>query len=203
MAGAESQWRILVELDRTDSHGALWPGRLSSRISGAERGLRCGRVAQRRLNRQAPFHGGGRRLRRRPFDRCRRRQLHPGSNVVQISKHGSGRAYWSVQGKYYSTEQKLYQQGTLSLNLTRDYFKLSAHHQGWTDRLPARSAQGSRQCRRYLGRAHCGQRLSGEVSADRGSNSGGHRVRAAGGQLQDSRPAANLAVLVYAARVLR
>jgi alpha-2-macroglobulin len=51
-------------------------------------------------------------------------QLHPGSNVVQVNKHGSGRAYWSVQGKYYSTEQKLYQQGTLSLNLTRDYFKL-------------------------------------------------------------------------------
>jgi uncharacterized protein YfaS (alpha-2-macroglobulin family) len=51
-------------------------------------------------------------------------QLHPGSNVVQVTKHGSGRAYWSVQGKYYSTEQKLYQQGTLSLNLTRDYFKL-------------------------------------------------------------------------------
>jgi uncharacterized protein YfaS (alpha-2-macroglobulin family) len=52
-------------------------------------------------------------------------QLHPGSNVIEISKHGTGRAYWSVQGKYYSTEKKLYQQGTLSLNLTRDYFKLS------------------------------------------------------------------------------
>jgi uncharacterized protein YfaS (alpha-2-macroglobulin family) len=52
-------------------------------------------------------------------------QLRPGSNAVQVTKHGSGRAYWSVQGKYYSTEQKLYQQGTLSLNLTRDYFKLT------------------------------------------------------------------------------
>ncbi len=52
-------------------------------------------------------------------------QLHAGGNVVQISKHGNGRSYWSVQGKYYSTEQKLYQQGTLSLNLTRDYFKLT------------------------------------------------------------------------------
>jgi uncharacterized protein YfaS (alpha-2-macroglobulin family) len=52
-------------------------------------------------------------------------QLHAGSNSVQVAKHGSGRAYWSVQGKYYSTEQKLYQQGTLSLNLTRDYFKLT------------------------------------------------------------------------------
>jgi uncharacterized protein YfaS (alpha-2-macroglobulin family) len=52
-------------------------------------------------------------------------QLHAGSNQVQITKHGNGRAYWSVQGKYYSTEQKLYQQGTLSLNITRDYFKLT------------------------------------------------------------------------------
>jgi alpha-2-macroglobulin len=51
-------------------------------------------------------------------------QLRSGSNVVQLSKHGAGRAYWSVQGKYYSTEQKFYQRGTLSLNLTRDYFKL-------------------------------------------------------------------------------
>jgi hypothetical protein len=57
-------------------------------------------------------------------------QLHPGSNVVQITRHGTGRAYWSVQGKYYSTEKKLYQQGTLSLNLTRDYFKLVPITQG-------------------------------------------------------------------------
>ncbi len=46
-------------------------------------------------------------------------------NAVQIVKHGNGKAYWTVQGKYYSTEQKFYQQGTLSLNLTRDYFKLT------------------------------------------------------------------------------
>jgi uncharacterized protein YfaS (alpha-2-macroglobulin family) len=51
-------------------------------------------------------------------------QLHPGSNAVVVTKHGTGRAYWTAQGKYYSAEQKFYQQGTLSLNLTRDYFKL-------------------------------------------------------------------------------
>jgi hypothetical protein len=49
---------------------------------------------------------------------------------VVVTKHGSGRAYWTVQGKYYSTEQKFYQQGTLSLNLTRDYFKLVPVNQG-------------------------------------------------------------------------
>jgi uncharacterized protein YfaS (alpha-2-macroglobulin family) len=52
-------------------------------------------------------------------------QLQPGNNTVQVSKQGTGRAYWSVQGKFYSTEQRLYQQGTLSLNVTRDYFKLT------------------------------------------------------------------------------
>jgi uncharacterized protein YfaS (alpha-2-macroglobulin family) len=52
-------------------------------------------------------------------------QLQPGSNTVQISKQGTGRAYWSLQGRFYSTEQKLYQQGSLSLNVTRDYFKLT------------------------------------------------------------------------------
>jgi alpha-2-macroglobulin len=51
-------------------------------------------------------------------------QLHPGANTVELRKSGNGRAYWSTQGKYYSTAQKLYQHGTLSLNLTRDYFKL-------------------------------------------------------------------------------
>lgn len=50
--------------------------------------------------------------------------LQQGANTVQIVKHGAGRAYWSAQGVFYSTEQKLYQKGNLSLNLTRDYFKL-------------------------------------------------------------------------------
>lgn len=54
-----------------------------------------------------------------PGDRLRAQD-----NAVQIVKHGSGKAYWTVQGKYFSTEKKLYQRGTLSLNLTRDYFKL-------------------------------------------------------------------------------
>jgi uncharacterized protein YfaS (alpha-2-macroglobulin family) len=52
-------------------------------------------------------------------------ELQAQGNTVQIVKHGTGRAYWSVQGVYYSTEQKLYQKGNLSLNLTRDYFKLT------------------------------------------------------------------------------
>jgi hypothetical protein len=45
-------------------------------------------------------------------------------NIVEVVKHGTGVAYWTSQGRYYATEKKFYQQGTLSLNLTRDYFKL-------------------------------------------------------------------------------
>ncbi|HEY4381862.1 MAG TPA: alpha-2-macroglobulin family protein [Acidobacteriaceae bacterium] len=51
--------------------------------------------------------------------------LQTGSNTVQIVRRsGTGRMYWSTRGVYYSTEKKDFQAGTMSLNLTRDYFKL-------------------------------------------------------------------------------
>lgn len=51
--------------------------------------------------------------------------LAPGSNSVQIARHsGSGRIYWSARGEFYSTEKKDFQAGNMSLNLTRDYYKL-------------------------------------------------------------------------------
>jgi len=51
--------------------------------------------------------------------------LQPGGNTVQIVRRsGSGRVYWSARGLYYSTEKKDFQAGTMSLNLTRDYYKL-------------------------------------------------------------------------------
>jgi alpha-2-macroglobulin len=46
------------------------------------------------------------------------------NNTIEIVRSGSGQVYWTTQGTYYSTEHKLYQKGTLSLNLTRDYFRL-------------------------------------------------------------------------------
>jgi alpha-2-macroglobulin len=46
-------------------------------------------------------------------------------STIDIARSGTGRAYWTAQGTYFSTEHKLYQQGTLSLNLTRDYFRLT------------------------------------------------------------------------------
>ncbi len=51
--------------------------------------------------------------------------LQAGSNNVQVVRSsGTGRIYWSVRGRFYSTDKKDFQSGTLSLNLTRDYFKL-------------------------------------------------------------------------------
>ena len=52
-------------------------------------------------------------------------QLQPGANIVHIVRRGgSGRAYWSVRGQYFSTDKSAFQAGTMALNLTRDYFKL-------------------------------------------------------------------------------
>ena len=46
-------------------------------------------------------------------------------NTIDIARTGNGRAYWTTQGTYFSTEHKLYQQSSLTLNLTRDYFRLT------------------------------------------------------------------------------
>ena len=51
--------------------------------------------------------------------------LAPGSNTVRIVRTGgAGPIYWSARGRFFSTDRKAFQSGTLSLNLTRDYFKL-------------------------------------------------------------------------------
>ncbi|HUY82013.1 MAG TPA: alpha-2-macroglobulin family protein [Acidobacteriaceae bacterium] len=50
-------------------------------------------------------------------------------NTVQVVRKGAGVAYWTAQSQWYSTDQKKYQRGTLSLNLTRDYFKLVPEQQ--------------------------------------------------------------------------
>ncbi len=52
-------------------------------------------------------------------------QLASAGNKIQIVRTaGTGRVYWSARGRYFSTEKKDFQAGTLSLNLTRDYYKL-------------------------------------------------------------------------------
>jgi hypothetical protein len=58
-------------------------------------------------------------------------QLAPGENRIQIRMNGIGRLYWAIRGEYYSTEKKLFQSNKLSLNITRDYFRLApASEQG-------------------------------------------------------------------------
>jgi uncharacterized protein YfaS (alpha-2-macroglobulin family) len=52
-------------------------------------------------------------------------QLHAGNNSIRIQKSGSGRLYWSARGEFYSTEKKYFQNNKLSLNITRDYYRLA------------------------------------------------------------------------------
>jgi hypothetical protein len=54
-------------------------------------------------------------------------QLYADANNVRIVRRGSsGRVYWSVRGQYFSTIKSAFQSGSMSLNLTRDYFKLQS-----------------------------------------------------------------------------
>jgi uncharacterized protein YfaS (alpha-2-macroglobulin family) len=52
-------------------------------------------------------------------------QLQPGANTIHIHKSGTGRLYWSASGHYYSNEKRVIQQNKLSLNITRDYYRLA------------------------------------------------------------------------------
>ena len=53
------------------------------------------------------------------------KQLQPGANTIHIHKSGTGRLYWSASGHYYSNEKRVIQQNKLSLNINRDYYRLS------------------------------------------------------------------------------
>jgi uncharacterized protein YfaS (alpha-2-macroglobulin family) len=58
-------------------------------------------------------------------------QLQPGTNNVRVVRTGgTGRAYWSARGQYFSTDRSAFQAGTMTLNLTRDYFKLQPTQKG-------------------------------------------------------------------------
>jgi uncharacterized protein YfaS (alpha-2-macroglobulin family) len=52
-------------------------------------------------------------------------RLSAGENRIQVRKTGNGRLYWSASAVYYSTAKKLFQSNQLSLNITRDYFRLA------------------------------------------------------------------------------
>jgi alpha-2-macroglobulin len=52
------------------------------------------------------------------------------TNKIEIRKNGAGRLYWSTRGSYYSTDKKLYRSGSFTLNIARDYYKLTSVNNG-------------------------------------------------------------------------
>jgi len=57
-------------------------------------------------------------------------QLDPGVNHVRVEVSGEGRLYYSVRSEYYSAEAQLEKTGSVSLNLLRDYFRLTPSRNG-------------------------------------------------------------------------
>jgi hypothetical protein len=52
---------------------------------------------------------------------------------VTIRKSGNGITYWSAESAWYAADRKLYQQGQLALNITRDYYLLQKKQPKPTD----------------------------------------------------------------------
>jgi len=57
-------------------------------------------------------------------------QLQPGANHLHIATSGAGRLYYSARITHYSTEPSQQRNGTVSLNILRDYFKLTPAKDG-------------------------------------------------------------------------
>ncbi len=57
-------------------------------------------------------------------------RLEPGVNHIRVVAGGEGRLYYSVRAEYSSTDEKLQQAGTVSLNVLRDYFRLAPTREG-------------------------------------------------------------------------
>jgi uncharacterized protein YfaS (alpha-2-macroglobulin family) len=54
---------------------------------------------------------------------------------VTIRKTGNGLAYWSTESSWYSADKKLFQQGKVALNITRDYYLLQKKQDKPTDAI--------------------------------------------------------------------
>ncbi len=98
-------------------------------------------------------------------------KLQPQGNTVRVVKSGTGRAYWTVQGKFYSTEPSLYQKGKSFAEYHTRLLQAGRYAEGWRRGLPARSVAWTGAAGRYAGGASGGERVAGEVSADRGPDS--------------------------------
>jgi uncharacterized protein YfaS (alpha-2-macroglobulin family) len=56
-----------------------------------------------------------------------------GGGQVTVRKSGNGITYWSAESAWYAADRKLYQQGQLALNITRDYYVLRKNQPKPTD----------------------------------------------------------------------
>jgi uncharacterized protein YfaS (alpha-2-macroglobulin family) len=56
-----------------------------------------------------------------------------GGGQVTVRKSGNGITYWSAESGWYAADRKLYQQGQLALNITRDYYVLRKNQPKPTD----------------------------------------------------------------------
>src|SRR5580693_7050658 len=56
--------------------------------------------------------------------------LDPAVNHVRVEVSGEGRLYYSVRSEYYSAEAQLEKTGSVSLNLLRDYYRLTPSRSG-------------------------------------------------------------------------
>jgi hypothetical protein len=57
------------------------------------------------------------------------------SGQVTIRKSGNGITYWSAENSWYSADRSAFQQGKLSLNITRDYYLLQKRQDKPTDAI--------------------------------------------------------------------
>jgi uncharacterized protein YfaS (alpha-2-macroglobulin family) len=57
-------------------------------------------------------------------------KLNAGANAVRVTAQGEGRVYYSARASYYSGDEKLQKTGNVSLNVLRDYYKLSPTKDG-------------------------------------------------------------------------
>jgi uncharacterized protein YfaS (alpha-2-macroglobulin family) len=57
-------------------------------------------------------------------------KLRPEANEVQIEAEGTGRTYYSVTAEHYSDEAKEEKEGSLALNILRDYYRLEPDKSG-------------------------------------------------------------------------
>jgi hypothetical protein len=56
-----------------------------------------------------------------------------GGGQVTVRKSSNGITYWSAESAWYSADKKLFQQGKLALNITRDYYVLQKRQDKPTD----------------------------------------------------------------------